>query len=114
MRGRHDELGGLLVRLEVPREVGVRIREQVLDGVTGAPAHGEARLLGQRGNAVGLLRVGDEGEDGALLGRRSAARCGGVAGWHAEIPPRAAFTMPGRKFTKSQTRHRASRTPFWG
>ena len=112
MRRRHHELGGLLVRLEVPREVGVRIREEVLDGVTGAPAHGEARLLGQRGNAVGLLRGGDEGEDGGLLVGAQQRGADGSLG-HAAIPPRSAFTMPGRKFTKSQPAT-AHTTLFWG
>ena len=35
----------------------------------------------------------------------SAVRTGSLG--HAEIPPRAAFTMPGRKFMKSQPDHRA-------
>ena len=110
--GRHHQLRRLLVRLEVPSEVGVRIREQVLDSVTGAPTYGEAGLLGQRGNAVGLLRGGDEGENGALLVGVQQRGAEGSLG-HAEIPPRAAFTMRGRKFMKSQPTT-AHTTWFWG
>jgi hypothetical protein len=112
VRRRHHELGGLLVRLEVPREVVVRIREEVLDGVAGAPAHGEARLLGQCWGAVGLLRGGHEGEDGGLL---VGAQLRGADGSrsHLAIPPRSAFTGLGRKFMKSKP-VTAHTTPFWG
>ena len=74
VRGRHDQLGGRgllpLVDLEVADEVVVRIREEVLDGPSGASARGEQRLLGHRGDPVLLLRGGDEGEDGGLAAHR--------------------------------------------
>jgi hypothetical protein len=93
VRGRDDELRragfGALVELQVPREGTVRIRQDVLDGASGAASRGEQGLLRDGRDAVFRLRGPDEREHRCLLvgGEQRGA---GETRSHAAIPPRGA------------------------